>query len=184
MGKYRPAAGRSLDGPAPVGSRAAAPPGSRAAAAATGDAPGQDEVLRRVSAAVLAVTRELSVRDVLEVIVRSVRSLAGARYAALGVPDDHGSFAEFLVDGISARQRKAIGPLPRQHGMLAVLLRGGQPLRLSDIRNDPRFEGWPREHPELADILGVPIRDGREVLGFIFCANKQAGGGFTERDEE
>jgi len=147
-------------------------------------APGQDEVLRQVSAAVLAVTRELSVRDVLQVIVRSVRSLAGARYAAIGVPDDRGSFAEFVVDGISDRQRKAIGPLPRQHGMLAVMLRDGQPLRLADIRVDPRFEGWPSAHPELADILGMPIRDGDRVLGFIFAANKRTGGGFTERDEE
>jgi signal transduction histidine kinase len=145
---------------------------------------GRDEVLRQVSEAVLAVTRELSVRDILGVIVRSVRSLAGARYAAIGVPDDHGSFAEFVVDGISERQRRAIGPLPRQHGMLAVILREGKPLRLDDIRSDPRFEGWPDAHPELADILGVPINDGGQVLGFIFAANKTNGGGFTPADEE
>src|SRR5215467_5932188 len=184
MGKYRPAAGGSSGGPAAVGSRAAAPARSRSAAAAPGDAPGQDEVLRRVSAAVLAVTRELSVRDVLQVIVRSVRSLSGARYTAIGIPGDHGSFAEFVVDGISDRQRKAIGPLPRQHGMLAVMLREGQPLRLADIRADPRFEGWPHAHPELADILGVPIKDGDRVLGFVFAANKTSGDGFTVRDEE
>ena len=186
MGKSRPAAGRSSGGPAAVGSRSAAPAGSRCDVTARGDPPGQDEVLRRVSAAVLAVTRELSVGDVLQVIVRSVRSLAGARYAALGVPDDHGSFAEFVVDGISERQRKAIGPLPRQHGMLAVMLREGQPLRLADIHADPRFEGWPAAHPDLADILAMPIKDGDRVLGFIFAANKMAGGGggFTERDEE
>jgi signal transduction histidine kinase len=167
-----------------VGSRSAAPAGSRSDGTATGDAPGQDEVLRRVSAAVLAVTRELSVGDVLEVIVRSVRSLAGARYAALGVPDDRGSFAEFVVDGISERQRKAIGPLPRQHGMLGVLLREGQPLRLDDIRADPRFEGWPAAHPELSDVIGMPIRDGTAVLGIIFAACKRGAGGFTERDEQ
>ena len=39
-----------------------------------------------------------------------MRSLSGARYAAIGIPDDRGSFAEFVVDGISERQRKAIGP--------------------------------------------------------------------------
>jgi len=183
MGKYRPAANGGSGDPAAVGSGPAAP-GPHPDATAHGDAPGQDEVLRRVSAAVLAVTRELSVGDVLQVIVRSVRSLAGARYAALGVPDDRGSFAEFVVDGISERWRKAIGPLPRQHGMLGVILREGQPLRLADIRADARFEGWPSAHPELADILAMPIKDGDQVLGFIFAANKMAGGGFTERDEE
>ena len=59
---------------------------------------GQDEVFQHVSQVVLAVSSQLSVRDVLQMIVRSARSLAGARYAALGVPDDAGSFAEFVVD--------------------------------------------------------------------------------------
>ena len=144
----------------------------------------QEDVLQRVSQVVLAVARQLSVRDVLQMIVRSARLLADARYAALGVPDDQGSFAEFVVDGLSAREQAAIGPLPRQHGMLGVLLRDGQPLRLADIRSDPRFEGWPPAHPELADVIGMPIRDGSQVLGVIFAANKRAPGGFTERDEQ
>src|SRR4051794_41802391 len=72
--------------------------------------------LYRVSQAVLSVTRQMSVRDVLQVIVRSARSLVGARYAALGVPDEGDSFAEFVVDGISDAEWEAIGPLPRRHG--------------------------------------------------------------------
>jgi signal transduction histidine kinase len=147
------------------------------------DAEGRDEVLERVSAVVQAVARQLSVRDVLQMIVRSARTLADARYAALGVPDEHDSFAEFVVDGISPQQQAAIGPLPRHHGMLGVMLREGQPLRLADIRADPRFEGWPAAHPELSDVLAVPIKDGSQVLGFIFAACKRAPGGFTERDE-
>jgi signal transduction histidine kinase len=148
---------------------------------------GLDE-LYQVSQAVLSVTRQMSVRDVLQVIVRSARSLVGARYAALGVPDEGESFAEFVVDGISPEQWQAIGPLPRRHGMLGVLLAGGQPERLPDIRQDPRFEGWPRAHPQMSHFLGVPVRDGEAVLGIIFAANKVSAaatqGGFTERDEE
>jgi|HubBroStandDraft_6_1064221.scaffolds.fasta_scaffold185474_2 signal transduction histidine kinase len=153
-------------------------------AAGSRPAPDEDQVLYQVSQAVLAVNKELSVRDVLQVIVRSARSLSGARYAALGVPDAHGSFAEFVVDGLTARQQRAIGPLPRQHGMLAVLLKEGKPERLADIRADPRFGGWwPSAHPDLADFLGVPIKDGTDVLGIIFVANKTVLGGFTGRDE-
>jgi signal transduction histidine kinase len=147
------------------------------------DADRRDEVLEQVSQVVLAVARQLSVRDVLQMIVASARTLADARYAALGVPDEVGSFAEFVVDGISARQQREIGPLPRHHGMLGVLLREGQPLRLADIRADPRFEGWPAAHPDLSDVLGVPIKDGSQVLGFIFAACKRGPGGFTEGDE-
>jgi signal transduction histidine kinase len=148
---------------------------------------GLDE-LYQVSQAVLSVTRQMSVRDVLQVIVRSARSLVGARYAALGVPDEGDSFAEFVVDGISAAEQRAIGPLPRRHGMLGVLLNEGKPERLPDISADPRFEGWPAAHPRMSHFLGVPVRDGDRVLGIIFAANKTsaaaAGRGFTERDEE
>jgi signal transduction histidine kinase len=144
--------------------------------------------LYQVSQAVLSVTRQMSVRDVLQVIVRSARSLVGARYAALGVPDEGDSFAEFVVDGISPAEQRAIGPLPRKHGMLGVLLNEGKPERLADIRADPRFEGWPAAHPRMSHFLGVPVRDGDQVLGIIFAANKTsaaaAGHGFTERDEE
>lgn len=171
-----------------------------------------------MSTAVLAVTRHLSVREVLQVIVRGAAALLEARYAALGVPDDvsvrpdgsapaaaspaavprtnrrgpgrrratarSASFAEFVVEGVSDEEWAAIGSLPRQHGLLAVMLREGKPQRLTDIRADPRFEGWPAAHPVLEDFLGVPIRDGEDVIGIIFLANKRRPGGFTERDEE
>jgi signal transduction histidine kinase len=140
--------------------------------------------LQQVSRAVLAVSRQLSTRDALAVIVGSARTLAGARYAALGVPDDAGPFAEFVVAGMTQAEQKAIGPLPRQHGMLAALLTAGAPERLADIRRDPRFGGWwPAAHPELTAFLGVPIKNGDEVLGIIFVANKTRGE-FTDRDEE
>ncbi|MEV6841188.1 GAF domain-containing sensor histidine kinase [Streptomyces sp. NPDC051133] len=156
--------------------------------------------LAAVSAALLAMSRHLEVRDVLKTIVASARELLDAQYAALGVPDDHGGFAQFVVDGVSDAQWKAIGPLPRQHGILASMLHEARPERLADVRKDPRFEGWPAAHPELADFLGLPIRDGDEVIGALFLANKlrpaeghpphspcphpDGGCGFTEEDED
>ena len=55
--------------------------------------------LYAVSSALLAMSRHLEVRDVLKTIVASARELLGAQYAALGVPDDHGGFAQFAVAG-------------------------------------------------------------------------------------
>jgi signal transduction histidine kinase len=140
------------------------------------------DAMRRLSAAVLAVSRHLATDEVLQTIVGTARELIGAEYAAIGVPDGAGSFAQFLVDGISDEQWAAIGPLPRQHGMLAVMLHDPKPQRLADIRQDPRFGWWPKAHPEMAAFLGLQIRDGDEILGAIFLANKP--GGFTPADEE
>jgi len=145
--------------------------------------------LAAVSSALLAMSRHLEVRDVLKTIVASARELLDAQYAALGVPDDHGGFAQFVVDGVSDDQWKAIGPLPRQHGILAAMIDEAIPQRLADVRRDPRFEGWPSAHPDLVDFLGLPIRDGDEVIGALFLANKRCPKpegtcGFTEDDEE
>lgn len=140
------------------------------------------DTMRRLSAAVLAVSRHLATDEVLQTIVATARELIGAEYAALGVPDGAGSFAQFLVDGISDEHWAAIGPLPRQHGMLAVMLEDPAPQRLPDIRQDPRFRWWPKAHPEMDAFLGQQIRDGDEILGALFLANKA--GGFTKDDEE
>ncbi|MFJ2114373.1 GAF domain-containing sensor histidine kinase [Streptomyces sp. NPDC087850] len=145
--------------------------------------------LAAVSTALLAMSRHLEVRDVLKTIVASARELLDAEYAALGVPDDHGGFAQFVVDGVSDEQWKAIGPLPRQHGILAAMLSEERPERLADVREDPRFEGWPAAHPAMSDFLGVPVRDGDETIAALFLANKRCprlngGCGFTEEDEE
>ncbi|WP_432928756.1 GAF domain-containing protein [Microbispora sp. CA-135349] len=169
-GKTVSAAGKAL--PAPGGD------------ASADDVRDRDAVLHAVSSAVLAVTRHLSVREVLQVIVRSAARLLDAKYAALGVPDDDGAFAEFVAEGISDEQWAAIGPTPRQHGMLGAMLREGTPVRLADIRKDPRFEWWPKAHPILKDFLGVPIMDGGTVLGIIFLSNKRRPGGFDQADEE
>lgn len=135
------------------------------------------------------MSRHLEVSDVLKTIVASARELLDAEYAALGVPDDHGGFAQFVVDGVSDAQWKAIGPLPRQHGILAAMLSDATPQRLADVRTDPRFEGWPDAHPDMSDFLGLPIQDGDETIGALFLANKRCpkpsgGCGFTEADEE
>ncbi|MFE1792361.1 GAF domain-containing sensor histidine kinase [Streptomyces sp. NPDC059525] len=148
--------------------------------------------LAAVSTALLAMSRRLEVRDVLRTIVVSARELLDAEYAALGVPDDHGGFAQFVVDGITEDQWRRIGPLPRQHGILAAMLHQDGPQRLADVRQDPRFEGWPAAHPDMSDFLGLPVRDGDEVLGALFLANKRRAPGaqhdsphgFTDEDEE
>ncbi|MGH6656532.1 MAG: GAF domain-containing sensor histidine kinase [Actinocrinis sp.] len=143
--------------------------------------------LHELSQAVLTISQHLDTSVALRQIVRTARELVGAEYAALGVPDGAGSFARFLVEGVSDAQWAAIGPLPRQHGMLSVMLHDPRPQRLNDITADARFGWWPRAHPHLTAFLGVPIRDCDEILGALFLGNTTPPGegrGFTDEDEE
>ena len=95
--------------------------------------------LRAVSDAVLAVASQLSVEEVLQRLVDRARELAGARYAALGIPDGEGGFRRFLVAGMDDELIAAMGPLPRTHGMLGAMLAGSDPYLTDDIHEIPAF---------------------------------------------
>src|SRR5262249_51353861 len=98
--------------------------------------------LRTVSDAVLAVASQLSVEEVLQRLVNCSRELVGASYAALGIPDEEGGFAQFLVSGMSDELIASMGPLPRTHGLLAVMLETTESYRSGDIHTHERFSGW------------------------------------------
>src|ERR1700759_5750378 len=114
--------------------------------------------LKAVSDAVLGVAANLSVADVLQRLGDAARDLAGARYAALGIPDGAGGFRRFLVAGMSDELIASMGPLPRTHGMLGAMLHTDGAYLTDDIHSDSRFRGWgPRAPPDMRSFLGVPI---------------------------
>jgi signal transduction histidine kinase len=141
--------------------------------------------LKAVSDAVLAVASQLSVDEVLQQLVDSARELAGARYAAVGIPDGEGGFRRFIVSGMSDELIAAMGPLPRTHGMLGAMLESPPPFRTDDIHTDPRFRGWwPREHPDMHSFLGVPIVTTQGVIGAFYLTEKEGAASFDETDVE
>jgi signal transduction histidine kinase len=141
--------------------------------------------LKTVSDAVLAVAAELSVDEVLQRLVDSSRELAGARYAALGLPDGNGGFRRFLTSGMSDELIAALGPLPRQHGVLGAMLETRSPYRSGDIHDHPRFRGWwPAGHPDMRSFLGVPIVAPAGVIGAFYLTEKIDAPDFDDEDEE
>jgi signal transduction histidine kinase len=145
----------------------------------------QSPALKAVSDAVLAVASHLSVDEVLQRLVDSARELAGARYAALGIPDGGGGFTRFLVAGMSDELIASMGPLPRTHGMLGAMLQTSGAYLTQDIHEDPRFRGWwPRQHPDMRSFLGVPIVAGNDVIGAFYLTEKEGALRFDGADQE
>ncbi|HZQ75908.1 MAG TPA: GAF domain-containing sensor histidine kinase [Acidimicrobiia bacterium] len=148
------------------------------------DLPASD-ALRAVTDVVLALAGagEPALEPLLERLVEAVRGLVGARYAALGTPDEDGTgFDRFITSGMSEEQIEAIGPLPRTHGLLAAMLTDPEPYRTDDIRADPRFEWWPEAHPRMRSFLGVPLLFKGDIVGAFYLTDKE--GGFDEADVE
>jgi signal transduction histidine kinase len=141
--------------------------------------------LKAVSDAVLAVAAELSVDEVLQRLVDSARELAGAQYAALGLPDGEGGFRRFLTSGMSDKLIASLGPLPRQHGVLGAMLETRSSYRTRDIHDHPRFRGWwPSGHPDMRSFLGVPIVAPAGVIGAFYLTEKVDAPDFGDEDEE
>lgn len=139
-----------------------------------------------LSDAVLAIAAEHAVEPVLQKLVDAARELAGARYAAIGVPDGEGGFGRFITSGMSDELIASLGELPRQHGLLGAMLESDAPQRTADIRQDPRFRGWwPRTHPSMSSFLGVPIRSGGGVVaGAFYLTDKEGADEFSVADQE
>src|SRR3954451_8491746 len=141
--------------------------------------------LKAVSDAVLAVASQQSVEEVLQQLVECARELAGAGYAALGIPGGAGGVRQLLTTGMSDELIASMGPLPRTHGMLGAMLEETAPFRTEDLHEDPRFRGWwPKGHPDMRSFLGVPIVAPEGVIGSFYLTHKEGADTFSEEDEE
>ncbi|MDQ6603203.1 MAG: ATP-binding protein [Chloroflexota bacterium] len=132
---------------------------------------------------ILSIASELDLDAVLQRIVDLARSLIGARYGALGIAGADGYLTDFITAGISATEREVIGDLPRGHGILGVLIREQQSLRLKDMHDDPRSVGFPPHHPPMTSFLGVPIRVRDDTIVNLYLTDKEGGNDFTAEDQ-
>ena len=91
--------------------------------------------------------------------------MIGAHYAAIGVLAPDGRLLEsFTTYGIDDETRARIGPPPRGHGILGLVIREARPIRLPDLTRHPDSYGFPPHHPPMHSFLGVPIVGRRGVV--------------------
>ena len=138
-----------------------------------------------MSDAILAIAAEPKVERVLRQLVESAQQLVGARYAALGIPDEESDgFSAFIYTGMSDELVARIGPLPRKHGLLAAMLTETEAYRAPDIREDARFQWWPEAHPRMSSFLGVPVVSKGKVIAAFYLTDKLDAAEFSQADQE
>ena len=141
------------------------------------------EAVEALDAAVRGISGVLDIDQVLQLIVDRVRELVSATYAALGIVDDTGRITQFITSGITAEQRRAIGDLPRGHGMLGLIIRENRAYRIPSIASHPESYGFPPNHPPMTSFLGVPITVKGDVVGRLYLTDKRDAHEFSANDQ-
>ena len=141
----------------------------------------QDRLISLADAAA-ALSGELDLDSVLEVIVAAAARTTGARYAALGVIGPDESISRFITFGADEDTIRAIGSYPTGKGLLGLLIRDPRIIRLEDISQHPASYGFPEHHPPMTSFLGAPVRSGGRVYGNLYLTEKP--GGFQPHDEQ
>jgi signal transduction histidine kinase len=148
------------------------------------DARSAEARLERLVVATSSLITELSLEGVLQRVVEVAADLIGAHYAAIGVLAPDGRVLEsFTTYGVTPEQRALIGPPPRGHGILGLVIREARPIRLPDLARHPDSYGFPPHHPPMRSFLGVPIVGRRGVFGNLYLTEKIDREPFTEEDE-
>ena len=142
------------------------------------------QVYDALDKAMRAIAGLKSVDEVLQIIVDQVRPLVGARYAALGIVDSRGVIERFITSGIDRATRARIGPLPRGHGFLGLIIRENRSFRIPDIALDPRRYGFPPNHPPMHGFLGVPVSVRGRSVGNLYLTDKADGREFSQADQD
>ncbi|MFC3574555.1 GAF domain-containing protein [Streptomyces yaanensis] len=133
--------------------------------------------------AVLAVGSDLDLEVVLRSIVESAATLVDAQYGALGVLGDEGTIKQFITVGMDEEDVARIGPYPRGEGILGLLIRHPEPLRLANLAEHPASVGFPPGHPPMCSFLGAPVRVRDQIFGNLYLTNKQGAAQFDADDE-
>nr|WP_184948277.1 GAF domain-containing protein [Planomonospora venezuelensis] len=133
--------------------------------------------------AVVSVGSDLDLETVLRRIIEAATRLVDARYGALGVVGEGGTLERFIPVGMTEEEIARVDHWPHGKGLLGLLVKEPQTLRMADITDHPESYGFPEGHPPMRGFLGVPIRVRDEVFGNLYLTEKARGGVFDDEDE-
>jgi len=159
-------------------------PGGGDAVTALAKARRHEQKLEVLRGAALSITGALDLETVLQRAVDESRAVIGCRFGAIAVVGADGSIEHFVTSGIDDETRRRLGAPPTGHGLLGLVLRERQTLRVDDITHHPKSVGFPPGHPAMRQLLAVPLVFEDKVVGSLYLADRLEPGPFTADDEE
>jgi signal transduction histidine kinase/uncharacterized protein with PIN domain len=134
---------------------------------------------------------KLDLQAVVQAVTDAATQLSGAQFGAFFYTLSNAVGDVFTLYALSGAPREAFASFghPRATPIFAPTFHGAAPIRLDDVRADPRYgqmgphHGMPPGHLPVCSYLAVPVV-GRsaEVIGGLFFGHPQPGV-FTERTE-
>lgn len=139
--------------------------------------------LKDIAEAVMYAAEAGTLETVLQRIAEVSKDVVRARYAALGVPDGKGGLRYFKTAGISEEEIARIPHPPKGRGLLGVIMRDRETVRLANMDQDSRRVGFPENHPRMTSLLGVPIQTSQQLFGILYLSDRLDGQPFDEEDQ-
>jgi len=140
--------------------------------------------MQRLMAAMLMMSADIELEDLLRHVVSEAKAVVGARYAALGVLNEtRTALEQFITAGLGADEEALVGNRPTGRGILGLLITDAAPLRLADLTKHPGRYAFPENHPPMTSFLGVPVRVKDDIYGNLYLTDKEGATEFTDEDE-
>jgi diguanylate cyclase (GGDEF)-like protein len=122
--------------------------------------------------------------DLLQAGIEALTKLIEVKYGAISLLDEAGNPYQFVYTGISAEEAKGMPHPPKGRGLLGAVIQRNAVIRLDNMADDPRSEGFPDGHPPMNSLLAVPISNLDQIYGRIYLCNKFDKSAFNDEDEE
>ena len=152
-----------------------------------------EERLSRLSRASLRITEDLDYNTVLQGVLDSARTLAGARYGAITLVDDSLGLQDVFFSGVTEQEARQFRDLPGGEQLLRYFSELPGSFRVADLNGHLRSLGLPELGPPTDALAGMafllaPITNRGERVGYILLGGKLGEGEgereFSQEDEE
>jgi GAF domain-containing protein len=120
--------------------------------------------------------------DALQHVVNVAREMTEARYGALAVTGPTDYVEGFVVSGMDDKALSSLKGPPQGHGPLGNMRQDGLAVHFTDVSEHEKAFGFPPKHPEMKELLGLPIFACGEVRGALYVTDPKGHRPFRDED--